>query len=61
MNNYEKMLQSAQVRCAGYDMAALAVKPGVEDMPEHLKTKFIGQDVLVSKVGTYLLDNAIFQ
>ena len=49
MNNYDKMLASAQRRCAGYDMAALAAKPGVEDTPEHLKTKLIGQDVLVSK------------
>lgn len=49
MDNYDKMLADAQRRCAGYDMAALAAKAGVMDMPEHLKTKFIGQDVLVSK------------
>ncbi len=49
MNNYDKMLADAQKRCAGYDMAALAAKPGVEDMPEHLKTKFIGQEVQVFK------------
>ena len=49
MNNYDKMLADAQKRCAGYDMAALAAKPGVEDTPEYLKTKFIGQDVLITK------------
>ena len=49
MNNYDKMLQAAQARCAGFDMAALAVKAGVEDTPNHLKTKFFGQTVLVSK------------
>ena len=49
MNNYDKMLADAQRRCAGYDMAALAAKVGVEDTPEQLKTKFIGQEVLVSK------------
>ena len=32
MNNYDKMLADAQRRCAGYDMAALAAKAGVEDM-----------------------------
>ena len=49
MNNYDKMLQAAQERCAGFDMAALAVKSGVEDTPTHLKTNFFGQTVLVSK------------
>ena len=49
MNNYETMLAAARRRCAGYDMAALAAKPGVEETPEYLKTCFLGQEVLVSK------------
>ena len=49
MNNYDKMLQAAQARCARFDMAALAVKSGVEDTPTQLKTNFFGQTVLVSK------------
>ena len=57
MNNYEKMLQAAQVRCTGYDMAALAAKKGVEDTPAHLKTKFFGQTVSVSKAdGSVTVD-----
>ena len=49
MNNYDKMLQAAQARCAGYDMAVLAAKSGVEDTPAHLKSKLFGQTVLVNK------------
>ena len=49
MNNYDKMLQAAQERCAEFEMAALAAKAGVEDTPEYIKTKFFGQTVLVCK------------
>lgn len=49
MNNYEKMLAAAQRRCAGYDMAALAAKPGVEDAGEFLRTTFFSQQILILK------------
>lgn len=49
MNNYDKMLTDAQKRCAGYDMAALAAKPGVEDTPLYIKTCFLGQEVHIRK------------
>lgn len=49
MNNYEKMLAAARERCAGYDMAALAAKPGVEDVGACLRTVFLGQEVLIGK------------
>lgn len=49
MNNYDKMLADAQKRCAGYDMTALAAKPGVKDTPTHLKTCFLGQEVRICK------------
>jgi len=49
MNNYDKLLADAKKRCAGYDMAALAAKPGVEDTPVYLKTCFLGQEVRISK------------
>ena len=49
MDNYEKMLEAARVRCSGYDMAALAEKPGVEDAGECLRTTFFAREVLIRK------------
>ena len=49
MNNYEMMLEAARQRCAGYDMTALAARPGVEDAGKHLRTSFFAQKVLVDK------------
>ena len=49
MNNYEIALVSAQKRCAGYNMAVLAAKPGVEETPAYLKTCFLGQEVCICK------------
>lgn len=57
MNNYDKMLADAQKRCAGYDMAALAAKPGVEDTPEALKTCFLGQEVRIRKADAQVTVN----
>ena len=57
MNNYDKMLADAQKRCAGYDMAALAAKPGVEDTPEALKTCFLGQAVRIRKADAQVTVN----
>ena len=49
MNNYEKMRADACRRFAAYDMAALASRPGVEDMGQALKTCFLGETVLACK------------
>lgn len=49
MDNYGKMLAAAQRRCAGYDMAALTAKPGVEDAGTYLRTSFLSQEVLITK------------
>ena len=49
MDNYEKMLEAARVRCSGYDMAALAAKPGIEDAGECLRTTFFAREVLIHK------------
>lgn len=49
MDNYEKMLEAARVRCSGYDMAALTEKPGVEDAGECLRTTFFTREVLIHK------------
>ena len=49
MNNYERMLDAARMRCSGYDMALLAAKPGVEDRGAYLRTSFFTQEVLVHK------------
>ncbi len=49
MNNYETMLEAARERCAGYDMAVLAAKPGVEDAGSYLRTNFFAQEVLIHK------------
>ena len=49
MNNYEKMRADACRRFTAYDMAALASRPGVEDLGEALKTCFLGETVLVCK------------
>ena len=57
MNNYDKMLADAQKRCAGYDMAALAVKPGVEDLPGYLLTCFLGQEVRIRKADAQVTVN----
>lgn len=57
MNNYDKMLADAQKRCAGYDMAALAAKPGVKDMPGYLMTCFLGQEVRIRKADAQVTVN----
>ena len=49
MNNYETMLEAARERCAGYDMAVLAAKPGVTDAGAYLRTVFFAQEVLIHK------------
>lgn len=43
------MLDAARVRCAGYDMAALAAKPGVVDAGECLRTTFFAREILIHK------------
>lgn len=49
MNNYDVMLADAQRRFTGYDMTALAQKPGVKDEGDCLCTCFLGQSVQVEK------------
>ena len=57
MDNYDKMLADAQKRCAGYDMAELSAKPGVEDTPEYLRTCFLGQEVRIFKADARVTVN----
>lgn len=49
MNNYDIMLRAAQQRFTGYDMVALAKRPGVEDGGAYLYTTFFSQKVAIHK------------
>lgn len=49
MNNYEKTLSDARRRFTTYDMRILACRPGVEDLGKHLRTRFLGEEVLLCK------------
>ncbi len=48
MNNYDKMLDSARRRFLGYDMAAMARRPGVFLTEDHLATRFLGEEARIS-------------
>ena len=54
MNNYDRMLLSAQQRFLEYDPHLLAIRPGVEDRANHLSTRFLGQQVCIFKDNGYV-------
>ena len=49
MNNYDRMLLSAQQRFLEYDPHLLAIRPGVEDRANHFSTRFLGQQACIFK------------
>lgn len=57
MDNYEKMLISAQARFTSYDPAVLATRPGVTVTENQLITCFLGASVKIClKTGQMTLD-----